>query len=62
MNNTDWEDLNEEDRRYIQRQENPENERTGHFTGRCARCGSKDLWDDNLTYGCNRCRALYICS
>lgn len=26
-----------------------------HFTGRCSKCGSSDLWDDNLTYGCNQC-------
>lgn len=34
---------------------NPNNEPTGHFTGRCGRCGSNDLWDDNLWYGCNNC-------
>ena len=33
-------------------------EPTGHFTGRCVHCGSKDLWDDNLAYGCNCCKAL----
>ena len=38
---------------------NPKNEPTGHFTGRCARCGSNDLWDDNLHYGCNNCGAFY---
>lgn len=38
---------------------NPLNEPTGHFTGRCGKCGSKDLWDDNLTYGCNNCGAIY---
>jgi hypothetical protein len=37
---------------------NPRNEPTGHFTGRCSRCGSDDLWDDNLHYGCNSCRAF----
>lgn len=37
---------------------NPRNEPTGHFTGRCVHCGSKDLWDDNLAYGCNCCKAL----
>jgi|GEM_PF-3820151 len=25
---------------------NPNNEPTVHFTGRCMRCGSKELWDD----------------
>lgn len=37
-----------------QNQTNPNNEPTGHFTGRCAKCGSNDLWDDNLHYGNNR--------
>jgi uncharacterized protein (DUF983 family) len=37
---------------------NPKNELTGDFTGRCRHCGSKDLWDDNLAYGCNVCGAL----
>ena len=29
-------------------------EPTGHFTGRCSECGSKNLWDDagTLAYGC----------
>lgn len=33
-------------------------ESTGHFTGRCRHCGSNDLWDYNLAYGCNKCGAL----
>jgi hypothetical protein len=37
---------------------NPNGEPTGHFTGRCMRCGSSDLWDDNLAYGCNSCGAF----
>jgi hypothetical protein len=37
---------------------NPNNEPTGHYTGRCHKCGSKDLWDDNLAYGCNSCGAF----
>lgn len=37
---------------------NPRREPTGHFTGRCGRCGSDDLWDDNLHYGCNACGAF----
>lgn len=32
-----------------------ERQPTGDFTGRCHKCGSNDLWDDNLTYGCNKC-------
>ncbi len=51
-NNTDYEEL--------KRKNNPRNEPTGHFTGRCKKCGSKDLWDDNLTYGCNVCDAIYF--
>ena len=39
------------------RKNNPRNEPTGHFTGRCSRCGSNNLWDDNLHYGCNSCGA-----
>lgn len=42
-----------------QRRNNPRNEPVGHFTGRCKRCHSNDLWDDNLAYGCNRCGAIY---
>jgi uncharacterized protein (DUF983 family) len=42
----------------LKRQNNPHNEPTGPFTGRCPCCGSKDLWDDNLAYGCNKCGAL----
>ena len=37
---------------------NPQNEPVGAFTGRCAHCGSDDLWDDNLAYGCNKCGAV----
>jgi hypothetical protein len=37
---------------------NPNAEPTGHFTGRCSKCGSNDLWDDNLHYGCNKCGAF----
>lgn len=37
---------------------NPDNEPTGHFTGRCKKCGSRNLWDDNLAYGCNDCGAF----
>lgn len=37
---------------------NPKGESVGHFTGRCAHCGSQNLWDDNLAYGCNDCGAM----
>ena len=26
--------------------------------GKCPHCGSKDLWDDNLAYGCRSCKAI----
>jgi hypothetical protein len=38
---------------------NPNNNRVGDFTGRCMNCGSNNLWDDNLTYGCKDCGRLY---
>jgi len=34
---------------------NPRGKPTGDFTGRCYKCGSNDLWDDNFSYGCNKC-------
>ncbi len=37
---------------------NPDAKPCGHFTGRCSKCGSNDLWDDNLHYGCNKCGAF----
>lgn len=37
---------------------NPKNEPTGPFTGRCPHCGSNRLWDDNMAYGCKDCGAL----
>lgn len=37
------------------REVNPNGEVYGHYTGRCPRCQSNDLWDDNLWYGCNNC-------
>lgn len=37
------------------RETNPSNQPTGDFTGRCYQCGSDNLWDDNLHYGCNNC-------
>lgn len=42
----------------MRRQNNPQGLPVGHHTGRCAYCGSNDLWDDNLAYGCNSCKAL----
>ena len=37
---------------------NPDAKPCGHYTGRCSQCGSSNLWDDNLHYGCNSCGAL----
>lgn len=42
----------------LRRKNNPNNEGVGHYTGRCRHCGSKDLWEDNLAYGCNGCGGL----
>ena len=42
----------------LRQRNNPENKPVGHFTGRCGHCGSDDLWDDNLAYGCNSCGAF----
>ena len=37
---------------------NPKKKEVGHFTGRCGQCGSRDLFDDNLAYGCNGCGSI----
>ena len=29
-----------------------------HGHGRCPHCGSTDLWDDNLAYGCRSCKTI----
>ena len=42
----------------LRRRNNPDDKPVGPFTGRCAHCGSKNLWDDNLAYGCRDCGAL----
>ena len=47
-----------QDLAHLRRRNNPGSEPVGHFTGRCAHCGSNDLWDDNLAYGCNACGAM----
>lgn len=49
---------NPADLEQLRKRNNPRQEPVGHFTGRCAHCGSSDLWDDNLAYGCNGCGAL----
>jgi hypothetical protein len=48
----------ERDLNALRLKNNPKDEPVGHFTGRCAHCGSNDLWDDNLAYGCNGCGAM----
>ncbi len=47
-----------EGKRAMRALNNPSSEPTGHFSGRCSNCGSNDLWDDNLAYGCNSCGAF----
>lgn len=49
---------NDRDLRELRRKNNPNDEAVGDHTGRCAHCGSNDLWDDNLAYGCNGCGAM----
>lgn len=49
---------NDLDLRELRRRNNPDNKPVGDHTGRCAHCGSNDLWDDNLAYGCNSCGAM----
>lgn len=44
----------------LRKTNNPDNQPVGHFTGRCANCHSKDLWDDATAYGCNCCGALFM--
>jgi len=29
-----------------------------HGHGRCPHCGSRDLWDDNLAFGCRHCKRI----
>jgi len=53
-------EMSHEELRYLQQRYKPNNEPTGHYTGRCARCGSADLWDDCTAYGCNTCKAIYF--
>ena len=50
--------LTQEELAALKKRNNPFNEPAGDFTGRCRHCGSKNLWDDNLAYGCNCCGAI----
>lgn len=49
---------NQRDLNELRRRNNPNNDPVGDYTGRCAHCGSNNLWDDNLAYGCNSCGAM----
>ena len=51
--------MTDEEAAAAQRLNNPTGKPTGHFTGRCGRCGSDDLWDDNVAYGCNHCGGIW---
>lgn len=51
--------LNDDEAAALRPTNNPQGEPVGHFTGRCMRCGSKDLWDDNMIYGCDCCGAFW---
>jgi len=42
----------------MRQRHNPSEKPVGDFTGRCRHCGSDNLWDDNLAYGCNACGAI----
>jgi uncharacterized protein (DUF983 family) len=56
----DWDKLSNSEKEEIKRRENPDNLPTGHYTGRCKRCGSSNMWEDFTAYGCNVCDALYV--
>jgi hypothetical protein len=51
--------LTDEQAKKLRARNNPEGKPTGHYTGRCGRCGSNDLWDDNMAYGCNVCGSFF---
>lgn len=42
------------------RRNNPNGEPVGHYIGRCMKCESRDLWDDDTAYGCNSCGAWFV--
>jgi hypothetical protein len=44
---------------YICQKNNPNNEPVGHYTGRCMKCHSQNLWCDTTAYGCNDCGAIF---
>lgn len=52
--------MRDEELKVVMQRNNQNNEQVGHYTGRCMKCGSKDLWDDMTAYGCNACDATYM--
>lgn len=44
----------------VRKYNNPDEAKVGHYTGRCMRCHSGDLWDDATAYGCEFCGAIYF--
>lgn len=54
----DWSKMTDQEKDAERRRNNPAAQPTGDYTGRCKRCGSANLWDDNLAYGCNDCGAF----
>jgi hypothetical protein len=53
--------IDEERLEQMRKINNPHNQSTGHYTGRCENCHSTNLWDDNTHYGCRDCGAVYFC-
>lgn len=49
---------NEQKLAELRAKNNPHNEKTGPFTGRCEHCGSSDLWETPYGYGCTCCGTL----
>lgn len=41
----------------LQAVNNPKRKPVGHYTGRCAKCHSTNLGEDNLVYWCKDCGA-----
>jgi hypothetical protein len=60
MGNLTDPNLSKEELEKKRAENNPEGRPVGHFTGRCGKCGSTDLWDDATAYGCNCCNAIFM--
>lgn len=52
--------VNQDNLAELRKKNNPKNEAVGDYTGRCKNCHSENLWDDNLSYGCNDCDFVRI--